>query len=330
VLDATERTKVKAKPVTDSPASPWLIGGEGALAASKCLIGPSDYSAAAGITTWLDGVFQVEVEDVRADGLVIVTNCADIGRTKIPQVKAAVEADLLFPYVPWDSLLRWSYEPKRWLLVPQDPTTRLPYPESDMRIRWPQTYAYLKQFEELLRGRSGYRQYFKPTDPFYAIYNVNTGTVGPWKTAWRTMSATMDATVVGLHPGASGPPDKPAVFKNTVIFVRAEDEDEGWYLAALLNSPWLAHVVRASNVRGGKSSNATNVLTRVAIPKFDRGNVAHLRLAALGKQASGQKSCGDREMLDATEAAIAEAAAEIWKVSKSAAKAMREALHLLA
>lgn len=170
--------------------------------------------------------------------------------------------------------------------MPQDPETRFPYPVGVLRDRWPHTLAYLHEFEDALKKRSGYKRYFKSEDPFYAIYNVGRETLSEWKAVWRTMSATMDAAVIGPSAAAdahSG--QKPGVFKNTVIFVAVESEREADYLAALLNSTWVNYIVRASNVRGGKSANATNVLSTIAIPKFSAKRPTHRRLAELGHQA---------------------------------------------
>ncbi|HTB49782.1 MAG TPA: hypothetical protein VK701_02290, partial [Solirubrobacteraceae bacterium] len=69
-----------------------------------------------------------------------------------------------------------------------------PYPLETMRDKWPHTFAYLKRFEAQLKQRSGYRRYFKPTDPFYAIYNVSLDTVASTKVAWRTMGSDMQCT----------------------------------------------------------------------------------------------------------------------------------------
>ena len=156
-MEATTRTQLSARPVRPGQAqSQWLIGARPALDAAAYLVGESDYKAKAGITTWLDGVFQVEVVDTRADGLVIVRNAADIGKTKLDTVERAIEPDLLFPYSPWAEIGAWDYKATRWLLVPQDPETRAPYPVDVMEQRWPHTLAYLKLFEQQLRRRSGY------------------------------------------------------------------------------------------------------------------------------------------------------------------------------
>jgi hypothetical protein len=59
-LEATIRLDLKARPVlTNQPTCPWLIGAPAALDAADYLVGPSEYTARAGVTTWLDGVYQV-------------------------------------------------------------------------------------------------------------------------------------------------------------------------------------------------------------------------------------------------------------------------------
>jgi hypothetical protein len=87
-------------------------------------------------------------------------------------------------------------------------------------------------------------------------------------------------------------------------------------------------VVRASNVRGGKSSNATNVLGTVAVPKFNPRRPVHRRIADLAKRAVAEATTGEEQVF-LTEQAIDDAAAELWSVPKTAAAAMREALQEL-
>ena len=78
-------------------------------------------------------------------------------------------------------------------------------PEAEMKRRWPKTYAYLKQFEGspekpergTLRGRSGYRQYFKPSDPFYSMYNIGPYTMAEWKVLWPEVGHSVRASVSG-------------------------------------------------------------------------------------------------------------------------------------
>lgn len=172
----------------------------------------------------------LEVLGRRADGLVMVWNYADVGTTSLAAVDDAIEPDLLFPYVPWASVGRWAAEPDRYLLVPQDPTTRAPYPVDVMRARWPKTLAYLNRFRAELEARSGYRRYFKPDDPFYAIYNVSPETVQPLKVTWRKMGKAMQAAVIGPTSVSDAIGPKPTVFKNTVVYVPVASEEEAFHL----------------------------------------------------------------------------------------------------
>jgi hypothetical protein len=328
VLDLTYRTEFAARPVRDGKeSSPWLIGTTSSLAGAKRMSGEADYAGKAGITVWLDGVFQVEVLETRSDGLIRIRNHADVGKTSLEMVEWAVEPDLLFPFTPWKEFGRWTHQSDRYLLVPQDPATRFPYPLDTMRSRWPNTFAYLKHFEDQLRTRSGYSRYFKPQDPWYAIYNVSPQTMAEWKVTWRTMGSAMQASVVGPMPGPEGLP-KPSVFKNTVIFVPADSPEEATYLAALLNSRWANYLLRASNVRGGKSAFATNVLHALRIAVFDRDDDLHMRLSDLGRLAVEQAEDSSEE-LDHTEYLVDEAAGQYWNLSERAREGMREVLEVI-
>lgn len=327
-LAVTTRTPLEARPVLEEKGtSPWLIGTPTTLRNARSLSGKAAYAAKAGITVWLDGVFQLDLLGERSDGLVRVRNHADVGKTTLDQVEWAIEPDLLFPFTPWAEFGRWTHEPDRFLLIPQDPATRFPYPEQVMRDRWPTTYAYLKHFESPLRARSGFKRYFKPEDPFYAIYNVSPNTMADWKVVWRTMGSAMQATVVGPGEGPLGD-GKPSVFKNTIVFVAVEDREEAEYLAALLNSTSANYLLRASNVRGGKSSFATNVLDAVRIGQFDPDGDLFIRLAALARTASTQAQ-EESEELDYTEHLIDEAAAEYWGLSETAIEEMQQVLSVL-
>jgi SAM-dependent methyltransferase len=329
-LDATRRTQLFARPIRPAAvSSPWLIGTRDALDAAHAISGEAEYDAKAGVTVWLDGVFQVEVIERRADGLVRIRNYADVGKTSLPQFEDAIEPDLLYPYVPWASVGRWLPVPDRYLLMPQDPATRSPYPLDVMRKRWPKTLAYLRRFEQALRGRSGFRRYFKPDDPFYAIYNVSPEARSEHKVAWRTMGAEMQAAAVSVATLSPALPPKPTVFKNTVVFVAVDNPEEAAYLTALLNSTWANYLLRASNVRGGKSAFATNVLKSISIPRYHGRSGTARELSRLGQQAAGEASEAS-ERLELTEVLIDEAAARFWDLGQRQQDAVRQSLEALA
>jgi hypothetical protein len=147
------------------------------------------------------------------------------------------------------------------------------------------------------------------------------------KVVWRTMGTAMQAALLTESSAAPAIPHRPTVAKNTVIFVPVGSEAEGAYLVALLKSTWANYLLRGSNVRGGKSSFATNLLDSLAIPEYRaRGRAAEL--SRLGARAVEQARAGD-ERLEATEARIDEAAAAFWQIGRRQQEAMRASLAAL-
>ncbi len=140
------------------------------------------------------------------------------------------------------------------------------------------------------------------------------------------MGSAMQAATLSLTTAPGGIEAKPTVFKNTVIYLPVEDEDEGDYLAALLNSTWANYLLRACNVRGGKSAFSTNVLGTLAIPKFNRRSGVARELAGLGKRAKQEAAESEHELLAATEVMIDEAAARLWSIGKRQQAAIHASL----
>jgi SAM-dependent methyltransferase len=159
VPNATVHLKFVAEPVDPSDrTSPWLTARPKAIKAVRKVLGRSDYEAHAGCCTWLNAVYWVEKALQRPDGLV-VRNITEGARVRVNRVTEPIEPDLLYPLLRGRDVQRWRAEPSAWMIVPQDPVdpTRA-YPEARLQKDYPRTYGYLKQFEEELRNRSGYRQ----------------------------------------------------------------------------------------------------------------------------------------------------------------------------
>jgi len=155
----------------------------------------------------------------------------------------------------------------------------------EIKTELPHTYAYLKQFDAILRKRSGFVKYFDAEkDAFYSMYNISRETFAPFKVIWRTMGSSIDATV--LEPADDGKVGKKTlIHKNTVISVSLDDKYEAHYLCAVLNSVVVNFVARSYSVKGGKSFGSANLLDFIAIPKYKPSNALHQRLTALSQQA---------------------------------------------
>src|ERR1035441_7475421 len=99
-----------------------------------------------GSHTHLNGVYWLEVVTTRKDGLVLVNNLHDCGKTKVKNVNMAIEPDLVFPLLRGRYVQRWNAKPSCRILLPQDPGDPAKgYPEAEMQSRLPKTYGFLKQ-----------------------------------------------------------------------------------------------------------------------------------------------------------------------------------------
>ena len=186
VRTETRQSEFGAIPVDrDNSTSPWLTVSKKALAGIQKVIGKSDYKAYAGTCTWLNGVYWISILKRLPNGDLLIENLHDVGKIKNEHVQATVEPDLVYPLLRGRDVQRWRAEPSAHIILAQDPQTRTGIPESEMKREYPKTYAYFKRFEEQLRQRSGYRKYFKPTDPFWSMYNVGPYTLAPYRVFWR-------------------------------------------------------------------------------------------------------------------------------------------------
>lgn len=315
---ATTRRKLGAVPVdAEKPTSPWLTAPKDTLPALRKVIGKSAYVAHAGACTWLNGVYWVRVIREVPDG-VLIENLHDVGKIKVKRVRCAVEPDLLYPLLRGRDVRRWRAQPSTHIILAQDPDTRTGIPESEMRRRWPKTYAYFKRFEPQLRERSGYRKYFDPTDPFYSMYNVGPYTMSAWKVVWREQSAGFQACVVAPGDGLAVLPD------HKLMLIPCDPRrKEAQYICAALNSAPAALTVLCYAL---STSTSTHVLQHIAIPRYDTNEALHVGLADLSNRAARAAARGRVAELEEVEAEIDQAAAKLWGLTSSELSAIRRAL----
>ena len=322
----TVRRNFVAVPVDESDlTSPWITGRPRALRAVKKVLGASDYQARAGVCGWLNGVYWLETVGHRPDGLVVVSNLTEGSKRRVENVQAAVEPDLLYPLLRGRDVGRWQATPSAHILVTHKPGMGLKaIPEGEMATRLPKTYAYLKHFETELRSRSGYRRYFRETDPFYSVFNVGDYTFAPYKVVWTRVakdisgSVVDSANVVGIS--------KPIVPAETAVLVAFEEETEAHYFCSVLNStPW-RYVIVSTAVHGTGGFGSPNVLEKARIPGYHGGNPAHRRLALLSKEAHEATAAGDLTRVQEIETEIDQLAAELWGLTEAELREIQESL----
>jgi len=321
VLKITSRYKLGALPVeSQEPNSPWLTAPKKSLAGIQKIVGASKYQAYAGCCTWLNGVYWVRILKTLPDGNLLIENLNDVGRIKVEQVQATIEPDLVYPLIRGRDVSLWHVEPSIHLILTQDPEKRAGIPEKEMKLKYPKTFAYLRKFEKELRQRSGYRKYFKPTDPFYSIYNVGSYTMEKWKVVWPWIATKTRCAVAGEVQSHSVIPE------HNTSFTAFTDEKEAHYFCALFGCSISDLVICSFNAGGGGGLASPHVLDYVAIPKFRENNPTHIRLSELSMCCHQAVLSGDVKIIADIEAEIDMLAASLWGITDDELKYIQDAL----
>jgi hypothetical protein len=320
VEERTRKTSLSARPVDSAqPASPWLTTSLAALAALQKVLGKSDYKAHEGVNTGgANGVYWLRVLERQPEGLLLAENLHDVGKIKVKRVEALLEPDLVYPLLRGRDVTRWRTAPSAFILLPQSQERqREGIPENILKTSLPRTYAYLKEFEELLADRSD-RKYYPEGSPFYTMRNVAEYTFAPYKVVWREQASELTAAVT-IDLGHAPIPD------HKLMLVSCQSRDEAFYLAACLNSAPSRLLVQAYVVTIGIS---THVLEHVAVPGFAPSNTLHQSLSSLSQRAHQLAAQGKATQaeLRRVEEEIDRKAAELWGLSEEELKGIQVSL----
>ena len=217
----------------------------------------------------------------------------------------------------------WQAEPSTAVILANRTDKLAGIPEVEMKRRYSKTYAYFKLFEDHLRQRSGYRKFFKPTDPFWSMYNVGPYTLGPWKVMWAEVGHQVQAGVCNPILDEFNRLEKTPIPDHTVIAISCErGKSEAYFLAAGLNSS----PIRSIGLGYITLHPSPHVLAYMAVPQFDPKNTLHIHLAHLSECCHNAKAKGDESTVTALESEIDKAAAQLWDITENELKAIQDAL----
>jgi hypothetical protein len=236
----------------------------------------------------------------------------------VKNLSATIESDLVFPLLRGRDVERWSAQASCEILIPQDRSDPAKgYPEKDMQVRFPKTYAYLKEFEKPLRERSGFKQFFDvKTAPFYSIYNVGPYTFSPYKVCWREVASDIHAAV--CVPTS----EKVVTFDHTLVGVSCQSPEEANFICALLNSAPASFVVRGYVTLHPSPS----ILKYIKIPRFDPKEKLHIQLAESSGACRAATAVGNDSALESLETANNALAAKLWGLSDAELKEIESSL----
>jgi|ERR1035437_3946083 hypothetical protein len=317
VVRMTSRSSFSAGPVNpDERTSPWLTAPKEVLVGIQKVIGNSGYRAHAGCCTWLNGVFWLRLIKTMPGGNLLVENLNDVGKIKVEHVQSLIEPELVYPLLRGRDVSRWHAEPSTYMILANRTEKLAGVPEAEMKRNYPKTFGYLKKFEAELRKRSGYRQYFGASAPFYSVYNIGPYTLAPWKVVWREQSSEFQAAVVLAEAG------RPVIADHKLMTVPCESLIEAHYLAAVFGSSPCRLTV-ASYVLS--TSTSTHVLEHIGVPQFLPASKAHARLAELSERCHAATAQGDTGTVSMLELEIDKAAANLWGITGDELRAIQDA-----
>ncbi|MEM4772593.1 MAG: N-6 DNA methylase, partial [Nanoarchaeales archaeon] len=271
----------------DKPESPWMIINEKAHKIIHKIIKPSIYRAYAGVNFGgLDSVYYVRILKELSNEEVLIENLNTVGKIKVKKVQNSIEKDFVYPIVRGRDVKRWYFLPSSWCIIPtNEKGSNIEI--SKLKVDYPKTFSYFKEFETQLRERSLFKLVGKD-GPFYGLYvNIGPFTFKPFKVAWKNIagkisgkaefSAAVITPVKDVYLG-----EKIAIPNIKLIFIPLENEEEAYYVCAMLNSS-IAQLIVASYVI--ETGISTHILEHVYIPKFNPNDELHLKISELSKKA---------------------------------------------
>lgn len=324
-MEMTARSRLVAEPVDEADVtSPWITGQPRALKAVRKVLGASDHRAREGVNTGGgNGVYYLEVVARRPGGLLIVSNLTKGARRKVENVQTGIEPDLVYPVLRGRDVQRWQAIPSAYILVTHEPGMKLQaIAENEMAARLPKTYAYLKYFETPLRRRSGYKRYFRDTDPFYSMFNVGEYTFAPYKVLWRYIASEFICAVAPvLSDEFLG--DKLLIPNEKLMLVPCDQEVEAYALCGFLNSAPVRFGVQSFMI---STQIAPHIIGRFSIPVFSSGNPIHGQLADLSQAAHQATAAADTARVRDIEDEIDRLAGELWGLTSQELDEIKQSL----
>jgi hypothetical protein len=257
----------------------------------------------------------------RGEELLVVSNCGNLGKIKVPRVERAVEAEAVYPLLRGEDVSRWRAEPSLHIVLAQDETAAASraLDEKTVRRRMPYLYDYFLCFERRLRQRSAYKKYLS-NQPFYAVYNCGKHVFAPWKVVWKRISNALSAAVLG---------DPRHVPDNAVVLVPCHSEDEAHYICGLVNSAVAGYLVASFSVPGSGTWGSPKLMQYIPIARFDRENRGHRAVATLSRRAHLAASRGQDDAAAESEAEIDELSRRLWGLSRRELRAIQKSLREL-
>lgn len=323
VLSNTKKIQTKSVPVNPiKVTSAWQTAPKSELEIYSQLKGESPYRAHLGVNADPYGIFWLQIEEVRPDGLIVVKNLYDRGKSEIKSVKTSLESEFIYPAVTGADIIKFGIKSNFYILVTQNPLKRKGYDEEYLSSKYPLTYAYLIQFKDFLQKRALYKKYFYrdikkdgkivdriPFAPFYSQYNVSEETFSKYRVTWKRLSSKMSVVVLSNIKTDFG--SKSLISTTVTSFIPTNDKDEAHYLCAILNSEIVNNFIKSFS-SAGRGFGTPSIMNNFAIPCFNNSNETHKQLAELSEKAHNLVKRG--KSIESIEQKINVVVKKLWNI----------------
>lgn len=256
------------------------------------------YTPRHGVVNDLNSVFLLKING-KSGKFLSVNNLANFGKKKVKEIRTDLEPNYIYPLVKPDNAKRWKIDGYHYMLLPQKKDGE--NNESLLRIKFSKTYSYLSRFKKELLSRKS--KWFKGEGkPFYSIFGIGKYTFKPYKVVWCCMSYKPDFSVVSkVKDKFIG--KKELIPDNTIGNISFDSKEEAHFVCSVLNSEksQLLFSMRSSKSKWGIS---IDMVKKIPIPKYDKSNKTHKKLAELSQEAHKLSQKDDSKGLENIEKEI--------------------------
>jgi hypothetical protein len=283
------------------PSSQWLTAPANVISALKRFIAPSDLKAHAGVVTWFNSIFWVRILKKFIDGNYLIENLGNEGRYKAKIIRNKIEGEILHPLIRGRNISKWHVKSGEYIVFTQDPSKREGLSLNHMKEKYPLTFAFLRNFEDILSERPMYIKNFvknrKTPAPFYTVFGVGDYTLSPYKVVWAREDKYLRCAVLSSKTFESQDTTNVPIPDQTVMLIPFDKEADAFATCAVLNSTLSVSVPYAYT-----TDITTHILDYIPISEILRNN--RKELFELSKRCHILAKKGDTRNIEATEKKI--------------------------
>jgi len=311
VFEETEREQLFAEPILGRNDSPWLALRKGVVKKIKSAIGKSVYQAHEGAGLTPRGVFITEILDQRRE-YITVKNVSKWPGAKLKikkEIVKVVKKDVVYPVLFGKEVSRWKVSQNKvyFTIILYDPATGKIFDEKFVKINYPNAYAYYYNFKDTLINAANYKQYGRGK-PFYFIHRMGKQIFSPFKVVWGEVGTEITAAVTSQ---ASVLEQKLLLPDYTCVYIPLRNEDEAFYICAILNSTLSRLVTSYIHLHPDP-----HVLEYLRVEKYNPENETHKQLTVLSREAHNAAARDNKDRLYEIENEIDVCVAKLYGLSQ--------------